>query len=297
MNKINNVRVSKRFLSFLTSLVLMFSSLAALAEENSSDITNETSITEMTDEIKQLTFTDFTNDLDNDLLLKIEPYVKDKYELYSYAYIAYYYENYKYFMDDRQTFLDLGIALPDTEAAFDYITLFPDELAINVTGEINKGMDINELFDISVFIKDPTLRDLAKSARNNYIKAYEKATIDCPEYEEFEKQLKEMEKEDFLLSYMYFACLERILHKHFIDENFTQKEIKEYFIISKDPLYVCNKKYGNYRKLIEAINNKQEQTEFDKYALLYVHSGQKLTGENIDRAVNKINSYINKYQK
>ena len=75
MNKINNLRVSKRLLSFLTSLVFMFSSLAALAEENSSDITNETSITEMTDEIKQLTFTDFTNELDNDLLLKIEPYV------------------------------------------------------------------------------------------------------------------------------------------------------------------------------------------------------------------------------
>lgn len=298
MNKIENLNKFKRLLALLSVGVMALSSLPAFAEGEVEETTNETAITMVEEEPQQLTYDEYINNVKVDFIEKIEPLVVPHHEVLGLIYVSYYYYNYMYCRDIRQDLIDNYIIYEDLDMGGDAANFVAVYLADINSGILKKNINFDELYDISILIKNPEIKELTHNAFVNYYKVYEKGTVDCDEYKELKEQLKELKKKSYFLGYLSIEWMLEELYKHCIVASCDEQEIKEYFVLKDNEITNINsKKYKDLDDMCKNIKAKEEKSQLEQYILLIGKHPKSAKGSDIRAAIRKIEKDYKEAQK
>ena len=161
MNKIKDLKIYKKLLALLSAGVMMVTSLPALAEGETNNNTNDTSITMIDEEPEQLTFNKYLYYCENVFQPKIRPFLKFPHIVYTQIYPIFYYSNYMNCRDIKDEIEDYGlIFFWDLTEAKHFMDQFILSIAdVNIKA-IKKKADINKLFDYSFILLNLETQDL-----------------------------------------------------------------------------------------------------------------------------------------
>lgn len=278
MNKINNVRVSKRFLSFVTSIVLMFSSLAALAEENTDENTNDntTSISmmvetpeeELEEELVQFTYDEFIESA-IEIIQEVEKIDKGYEEVEGYIPDAYFCVSSESFKDIAGQLISDGILSGDnsdsalTSAGETFRFLAHHNIKI-----LEKKTKDAELFDISMFCTSQKQKELVHKADEYFKDAYEQATKNCDSYEKLIKIVEGFKEKNYIGLYNYYSNLLTIFYKHCLLSNYSQKELNQYY----KSTIIFQMTLKNAYEMQKKFENEGPENEIEEYIELALNS-------------------------
>ncbi len=278
MNKINNLRESKRLLSFITSLVLMFSSLASLAEENTDENTNDntTSISmmvenpedELEEKLVQFTYDEFIESA-IEIIQEVEKIDKGYEEVEGYIPDAYFCVSSESFKDIASQLISDGIlagdnshsALTSTGETFRFLAYHNIEI-------LEKKTKDAELFDISMFCTSQKQKELVHKADEYFKDAYEQATKNCDSYEKLIKIVEGFKEKNYIGLYNYYSNLLTDFYKHCLLSNYSQKELSQYYKSTK----VFQMTLKNAYEMQKKFENEGPENEIEEYIELALNS-------------------------
>lgn len=302
MDKIKDLKIYKRFLAIVSACVMAFTSLPALAEGEKESKTNDTSITMLNEEQEQLTFDEYMNIVTFEYPGMLLSYVRnDNYDFLGLLPYVYYYFNYMYCREIREDLVNNGYLTEDLEDNELNAVDFGYEIANLEIELLKETNDINELFDYSILLRDPKLREQSHTAFETYMKVYNKGTLECDEYQELIKQRDELERDDPYYGYPVLFYMMDALYEHIINVTFDVNELKEYYQLEDGKIVGVNKKKYKYKEdLYIALDEKkiEDMTELEKAIFFSIDDGRRSYYVNypLYRAREKIEKDYKKHQ-
>ncbi len=286
-------------LALLCVGVMLVSVIPSLAQETEAKTTNNSSINQMENEEPiQLTIDDYIS-IVNEINKKMEPFIKDNYDIYNKTYIGFYYTNFANCRKIREELINKHIIPENLEDGDFDVTILTQAIIMGNLRILKKSTDIKNFLDFSIFVLDPYVKELAHSTLEMYLKTYEKATIDCDEHQALVKQLEELKEKDYFISFCCVYHMMQTLYEHCIFTHFKVNEINIFFKTGNNKVKGVNKSnYKSASNMRKILGEKQDRTELEEYALLLISSpaNVKLT-ENIETAIKRINKDYRDYQR
>lgn len=270
MKGIKDLKIYKRLLALLTAGMISLSSLPALAEGEFDENINTTSITMMNEESEpiQIGFDEYIESA-VELIDSIDLLVKDDSSFTQYVPEAYFWTSPEYFRDIGADLMEQGIITDnDGNRACLAVSNVFNGIAIANSKMLEKTSNIDELFDISKFCCNESIRELAHRALEKYVEAYTLGTKDCESFEEFMKILDELKEKNYMGMYFYYLyALDYFCQKCML-QNFSNKELKEYY--NKFNMYSFQLK--NAGNIEWALMHGEPKNELEEYISIPINN-------------------------
>lgn len=251
MNPIKNLKIYKKALAFFMAVSLMTSALPAFGEGEIEENTNETSITEVQDdqdEIVQRTYDDFENNNNShfeelkNLSKKAKDYGSEFSEVYANL-------NYKEFAQVRNALASNGLVVSgDTEKSYRKSYLFVI-FAMDHNIDMLYKKKYGSVIDISNYILDEKVKELAHAAFEKYIEVYEEGVIEGENFDKLVELLNEIKEKNFE-AYYYYQVAMGYLCKHCVLVNYKKNQISKYFKYAKNNKLVLNIELTKYFEIL-----------------------------------------------
>ena len=115
MKGIKDLRMCKKILAILAAGMLSLSLLPALAESETENKANESSVALVNgEETNQITIDEYLKNVD-EIIEYTEPFIGRSYEMLFYIQTVYYYENYRFCREIRQDLMDMQLISEDPD--------------------------------------------------------------------------------------------------------------------------------------------------------------------------------------
>ncbi len=269
MKGIKDLTIYKRLLAILTAGMISLSSLPALAEGEFDENINTTSITMMNEESEpiQIGFDEYIESA-VELIDSIDLLVKDDSSFTQYVPEAYFWTSPECFRDIGADLMEQGIITDnDGNRACLAVSNVFDGIAIANSKMLEKTSNIDELFDISKFCCNESIRELAHRAFEKYVEAYTLGTKDCESFKEFMEILDVLKEKNYMGMYFYFVHALKYLCQRCMLQNFSKKELNKYYNNAR--MYVFQLK--NAGDIEWTLMHGEPQNELEEYISIYVN--------------------------
>ena len=222
MNTPKNSVIYKKALTFLLVMSLLISALPVHGE-------GETAITEVQDEqeIVQCTYDDFVNDV-NGYVEKLKKLSKKNERLFSRLNEVYVNLNYREFAAVRKELANDSLIINNNWHSSLTSTYFFAEFAMDYNIDVLDKKKYENAIDISEFIRNKSIKELAHKTFEKFIEVYEAGTIECDAYDELLKLIDELKEKNYVAYYYYYEGMS-YLFKHCILVNYPKNRILKAF--------------------------------------------------------------------
>lgn len=229
MKTIKNLKLYKKALSLYLIMTLATSALPAFGEGEIVENVNETAITEVEDEqeIVQGTYDDFVNEV-NGYAEKLKKMSKKNERLLSRFNEVYVNLNYRDFADVRKELANDSLIISNNWHSSLNSTYFFAEFAMDYNIDVLDKKKYEDAIDISEFIRNKSIKELAHKTYEKYIEVYEAGTIECDAYDELLKLIDELKEKNYVAYYYYYEGMIYLFY-HCVLVNYPKNRISKAF--------------------------------------------------------------------
>jgi len=229
MNTPKNSVIYKKALTFLLVMSLLISALPVHGEGEISETVNEMAITEVEDEqeIVQGTYDDFVNDV-NGYVEKLKKLSKKNERLFSRLNEVYVNLNYREFAAVRKELANDSLIINNNWHSSLISTYFFAEFAMDYNIDVLDKKKYENAIDISEFIRNKSIKELAHKTFEKFIEVYEAGTIECDAYDELLKLIDELKEKNYVAYYYYYEGMTYLFY-HCILVNYPKNRILKAF--------------------------------------------------------------------
>ena len=288
MKIIKNLKLYKKALLLYLTMTLTTSALPAFGEGEIVENVNETAITEVEDEqeIVQGTYDDFVNEV-NGYAEKLKKMSKKNQRLLSHFNEVYVNLNYQDFADVRKELANDSLIINNNWHSSLTSTYFFAEFAMDYNIDVLDKKKYENAIDISEFIRNEKLKELAHKTFEKFIEVYEAGTIECDAYDELLKLIDELKEKNFVSYYYYYRAMQYLLG-HCVIVNYPKNRISKAFKYERSnklqlsaPAKLLFKIYGDgpedmFEELVITIFDKYTPNKEDEYEKFYKQMIQEI---------------------
>lgn len=222
MNTPKNSVIYKKALTVLLVMSLLISALPVHGE-------GETAITEVQDEqeIVQCTYDDFVNDV-NGYVEKLKKLSKKNERLFSRLNEVYVNLNYREFAAVRKELTNDSLIINNNWHSSLNSTYFFAEFAMDYNIDVLDKKKYENAIDISEFIRNKSIKELAHKTFEKFNEVYEAGTIECDAYDELLKLIDELKEKNYVAYYYYYEGMIYLFY-HCILVNYPKNRILKAF--------------------------------------------------------------------